>query len=94
MTEQYVTREKISDLLHSLNGKFYTVYFVKADGTRRRMNGRLGVKKYLRGGKNLVERWDNPFKTMFECVVLGYRTVNLHTITKIHAGNTIYKVKE
>jgi len=92
--EQFVMREKVSDLLHSQDGKFYTVYFTKVDGTRRKMNGRLGVKKYLKGGVNRVEKWDNPLKTMFECVVLGYRTVNLHTVTKIVAGNIVYTVKD
>ena len=42
---------------------FFTVYFEKANGEMRRLTGRLGVKRHLRGGKrkggaHLVTVWD------------------------------------
>lgn len=42
---------KVSNLF-AASGKFVTVTFVKNDGTIRKINGRVGVKKYLRGGND------------------------------------------
>jgi hypothetical protein len=94
MYEVKVTREKLDKLLIDQRGKFFTVVFRKKDGSLRRMNGRLGVRKYLRGGVNKVSRYDTPYITVFECVSLEYRTANLQTITKVMANNTIYTIKE
>jgi hypothetical protein len=94
MYEVKVTREKLDKLLIDQKGKFFTVVFRKKDGSLRRMNGRLGVRKYLRGGVNKVSRYDTPYITIFECISLGYRTANLQTITKVMANNTIYTIKE
>ena len=42
--------ENIQKALRTLiKGKFFKVEFVKADGTLRTMNGRMGVHKYVKG---------------------------------------------
>jgi hypothetical protein len=94
MLEVKVDREKLYKLMLDQNGRFFSVVFRKKDGSLRIMNGRLGVKKYLRGGVNKVSRYDTPYITVFECISLGYRTANLQTITKVMANNTIYTIKE
>ena len=40
------------EILQTTKGKFFTVEFVKKDGTLRKMNCRLGVAKDLKGGQN------------------------------------------
>ena len=92
MQKMYVTREKLDKLLTDQNGKFFTVKFVKKDGTLRQSNGRFGVKKYLKGGTNKVTRYDNTYDTTFDVKVMGYRTINLHTIVSVRANNTEYTV--
>ena len=66
----------IESVLKATQGKFFTVVFVKKDGTTRVMNARLGVSKHLKGGQstldpaqyltvsNAVEQYinDNPLK--------------------------------
>ena len=94
MKVEYVTREKLDKLLKDQDGKFFTVVFRKLDYSLRQLNGRLGVKKHLKGGANRVTRYDNPYITVFECSGLTYRTVNLHTIKQVRANNTVYKVLE
>lgn len=94
MKTLHVTREKLDKLLTDQDGKFFTVVFRKLDYSLRTLNGRLGVKKYLKGGTNKITRYDNPYITVFEVNGLEYRTVNLHTIKQVRANNTIYKVIE
>jgi hypothetical protein len=48
------TRQTLIKLIEFLNGQFFTVEFIKKDGTLRVMNCRTGVKKYLSNtGKNI-----------------------------------------
>lgn len=89
-----LTREKIYQLLQEQDGKFFSVVFRKKNGQLRKINGRLGVTKYLRGGANKVMRYDNPYETVFECSALDYRTANLHTVEKVYANKCVYKVVE
>lgn len=93
MKKVTVSREKLYKLLEDQDGKFFSVVFKKLDGTKRKINGRLGVKKYLRGGVNKVVRYDNPYETVFDVQKMDYRTANLHTIDKVFANKTEYIVE-
>jgi hypothetical protein len=92
MKEVTVTREKLFKLMQDQQGRFFSVVFRKKDNTLRKINGRLGVKKYLKGGKNMVVRYDNPYETTFDVHSMGYRTVNLHTVCSVFANNYKYTV--
>ena len=94
MQKLNVTREKLDKLLTDQKGKFFSVKFVKKDGTLRSSNGRFGVKKYLKGGINKVTRYDNTYDTTFDVQVMGYRTINLHTIVSVRANKAEYTVVE
>jgi|TARA_R100000008_G_C3454389_1_gene101015 hypothetical protein len=67
----------------TVQDKFFTVGFTKADGSFRKINGRLGVEKHKKGGrdcntnKQMMTVWDNYAE--------GYRNVNLLTIKYIIA---------
>lgn len=92
MYKQNVTREKLDKLLNDQGGKFFSVKFVKKDGTLRQINGRLGVVKFLKGGVNKVTRYDNTYDTAFDVQLMQYRTINLHTVISVRANNTEYTV--
>jgi hypothetical protein len=83
------TRESMRDYLkstiYSNKGKFITVGFWKKDGSFRQMNGRTGVKKYLKGGVNpAIESGNYPeLITFFDVKIKAYRMINLDTITSI-----------
>ena len=94
MIKLNVTREKLDKLLTDQRGRFFSVKFVKKDGTIRRSNGRFGVTKYLKGGVNKVTRYDNTYDTTFDVQVMGYRTINLHTIVSVRANKAEYTVVE
>lgn len=42
-----------------LKGKFFTVTFLKADGSERTMNCRTGVHKHLKGGTSTIAHKPN-----------------------------------
>ena len=65
----------------SSNGKIFSVEFIKKDGTKRLMNCRLGVTKYLKGGSSTL----NPekFITVYDLQSEGYRAINKDSIINV-----------
>jgi hypothetical protein len=78
--------------IKNTDGKFFTAVFKKKDGSKRVMNGRIGVTRYLKGGENKVVRPDNSYITMFDVHAQGYRTLNLATLEELHLNGAVYKV--
>lgn len=85
-------RVKLESFVRSMNGKFVTVDYTKLNEAPRTLNGRLGVKSYLKGGSNKVEAWDRPYLTVFDVQLLQYRTVSLDTATEIRAVGKIWRI--
>ena len=74
------------ELFRSLVGsKFFTVEFTKKDGTLRKLNGKLGVTKHLKGGKKSYDDSKFNYITVYDMANKGYRTVNLDKISLIKA---------
>lgn len=74
------------------NGQFFGITFTKKDGSLRVMNCRLGVKKYLKGGKNTTQAYEK-FLTVFDTNADGYRNVNLETVLRLSLGGKDYSVE-
>lgn len=72
---------KLDFVLLASDGKFVTVTFIKKDGTERVLNGRLGVKKHLKGGVSTLD--PAKFVTIYDIQNKGYRAVNRETITSV-----------
>ena len=71
--------------------KFITVSFLKKNGEARTINGRLHVKKYLKGGDNPNTRND-AFLIIYSMRDKGYRTINLDTVFRIAASGKEYLI--
>lgn len=69
---------KLDFFVLNSEGRFVTVEFIKKDGTLRKLTGRLGVKKHLKGGKSTL----NPeqYITIYDVQNAGYRAINRATI--------------
>ena len=57
MITLYGSRSENPDMMRriieaTVRDKFFTIEFVKADGTVRKVNGRLGVEKHKKGGRD------------------------------------------
>tara|TARA_R110001606_G_scaffold387079_1_gene551479 strand:+ start:45 stop:353 length:309 start_codon:yes stop_codon:yes gene_type:complete len=64
-------------------GKFFTIKFVKKNGELRELNGRLGVKKHLKGGSLGYDPKTFNYIIVFDVVNEGYRTVNVDTVIEL-----------
>ena len=93
LTKDYtMTKKEIKSLVGS---KFFTVDFIKKDGSLRVMNARLGVTKALKGGEKTYNDNDFNYLTVFDVKSKGYRTINLDTIQRLKVnGETIIINKE
>jgi hypothetical protein len=87
-----VHRTQVRKVVEKLDGRFVGVDFVKQDGSVRRLNGRLGVRSYLKGGVNTVESDARPYLTVFDVKTMGYRTVNLETMCSLRADRHVYSI--
>lgn len=70
----------LAERLENTTG-FVTVTFVKADGTVRKMNCRMGVTKHLKGGKSTLDA--AKYVTVYDMTKAAYRAVNRDTILDI-----------
>jgi hypothetical protein len=78
-----------------VGNKFFTVDFIKKDGSLRVMNCRMGVTKALKGGEKTYNDDDFNYLTVFDVKVNAYRTINLDTIQRLKVnGETIIINKE
>lgn len=62
------------------NGRFFSVSFVKKDGTTRRMTARLGVKKDIKGVGLKFNPTERNLIVVFDIHKKAYRMINLSTI--------------
>ena len=88
------TRQTLIKLIDYLNGQFFTVEFIKKDGTLRKMNCRTGVKKYLsNNGKNIkiTKPIENGILRVYDIKKGAYRSINLDTVKKINFNKVTYK---
>ena len=73
----------------AVQGRFFTVEFVKSDGTTRKINGRLGVEKHKKGGRDCNDA--KKYLTVYDLENYGYRNVNLDTITSFTFGGVQHR---
>jgi hypothetical protein len=87
-----INRDQVEQLIKDTKGKFFTVTFIKKDGTTRVMNARLGVKAYLKGGDLPYDAASKGLIPVFDIPKRAYRMININTISDLKIGNNEYKV--
>ena len=78
----------LSEIIEKTKGRIFTVVFTKKDGSERVLNGRLGVAKYLAGGKKTT---GEEYLTVYDLKTGGYRSVNKSTIKEVRFGGEVVK---
>ena len=92
--EDLIDKIKATDPRNSGKGEFFTVTFVKrTDGTTRTLNGRLGVRRYLKGGDLPYDAAERELLPVFDAKANGYRMVNLRNILSAKVGGQEYIVR-
>jgi len=81
---------KLKKIFRENKGKFFTVTFEKADGTVRKLNGRTGVRKYVKDDP--TKPYVDPMKignvVVFEHGT-GYRTFKLERLKQVKIGGQV-----
>ena len=70
-------------------GKFFSITFVKADGSTRKMVCRLGVKKH-NGGK-ASDEFNYSLLTVYDVHKRGFRNINLETVQQYTVAGRSFK---
>ena len=87
-----ISLNEVKSKIHLTNGKFFGVTFIKKDGTIRKMNCRLGVKKYLKGGVLKYNPSDYNLIPVYCFVKNSYRMININTIQELKVGGEVFGV--
>jgi hypothetical protein len=89
-----IDKIKATDPRNSGRGDFFTVTFVKrTDGTTRVLNGRLGVRRYLKGGDLPYDAAAKELLPVFDAQKGDYRMIDLRSIISAKVGGQEYIVK-
>ena len=70
----------MKDKILATNGKFFSVSFIKKDGSERKMTARLGVKKDIKGVGLKFNPSERNLIVVFDIHKKAYRMINLSTI--------------
>lgn len=87
------------DWLTSLaRGSIFSIHFFRrCDNRLRKMNCRLGVRKYLRNNSDEVRprNWerDHDLITVYDLKVGGYRSIPLDRVTEIRARGQVINLQ-
>ena len=85
---------KATDPRNSGKGEFFTVTFSKrTDGSIRTLNGRLGVRKHLKGGNLPYDAASKELLPVFDTQKGEYRMIDLRSIISAKIGGKDYIVK-
>lgn len=74
--------------------KIFSVDFIKKDGSLRKMNCRLGVRKHLKGGELKFDTVEKNLLPVFDMEKQGYRIINVSTIREIRYNNKTFTLEE
>ena len=78
----------LDKIIEASNGRFFSVVFIKKDGTTRTMVARLGVKKHLKGGQCTLDK--EQYIIAYDMEKGGYRSINRDTIVSCKLDGVEY----
>jgi len=92
VTDADLHRVHLQDFLFKQVGRFVGLDFIKVEGQARSLNGRLGVRKHLKGGVSTHASDARPYLVVYDVKTRGYRAVNLATVSAVRAQHTRYSI--
>ena len=83
--------DEMVKMIKSTKGKWFSCTFIKKDGSKRVMNGRIGCHKGVKGiGRNFKKE---NLVTVFDAQAKEYRMVNVDTMLTFKCGAFSWKVE-
>ena len=83
--------DELKAMIKSTKGRFFSCTFIKKDGSKRVMNGRIGCHKGLKGVGRKFQK--ENLVTVFDAQAKGYRMINVDTMLTFKCGNFDWKVE-
>ena len=83
--------DELKAMIKSTKGKWFSCTFIKKDGSKRVMNGRIGCHKGVKGIGRKFKK-DN-LVTVFDAQAKEYRMINVDTMLTFSCGNFTWKVE-
>ena len=83
--------DEMVKMIKSTKGKWFSCTFIKKDGTKRVMNGRIGCHKGVKGVGRKFQK--ENLVTVFDAQAKEYRMVNVYTMLTFKCGGFSWKVE-
>ena len=83
--------DEMVKMIKSTKGKWFSCTFIKKDGTKRVMNGRIGCHKGVKGTSNRKPK--ENLVTVFDAQAKEYRMVNVDTMLTFNCGNFNWEIE-
>lgn len=87
-----ITKEYAEKLIKSTRGTFFSVSFVKADGSLRDMVCRLGVSKGVNGKGQSFEPKEYDLLTVWDTQKRAHRMIRLDTLRRVTVDGQSFNV--
>lgn len=87
-----ITKTIATELIGKSKGNIFSARFTKADGSKRDMTCRLGVKKYLQGGELKYDAQERGNVIVFDMANKGYRTIKIDRLEELTLNGVKYNV--
>ena len=83
--------DEMVKMIKSTKGKWFSCTFIKKDGSKRVMNGRIGCNKGVKGTGRKFQK--ENLVTVFDAQAKEYRMINVDTMLTFNCGNFTWKVE-
>ena len=87
-----INKQQLTNLIQGTNGKFFSLVFVKKDGSDRHMTARTGVSKGVTGQGLKYNPADYGMVCLYDTKAKGYRMVKLEKVKGIQVEGQTYVV--
>ena len=78
-------------MIKSTKGKWFSCTFIKKDGTKRLMNGRIGCHKGVKGIGRKFQK--ENLVTVFDAQAKEYRMINVDTMLTFKCGGFNWEIE-
>ncbi len=89
MEAHYLNQDTVNEIMAGVGHRIFSVTFEKADGSIRKLNGRLGVYRHLKGGESTINHL--PYlQGCWDVQKDAYRAFNKSKVLSLKVGGKVY----
>ena len=90
---ELIDKDTAKQYIYKTNGKIFSAVFRKKDGTKRKMNCRRGVAKYVKGVGLKFKPEKRDLIGVFDMHKKAYRFINAKTLEQLKVKGITYIIK-